>query len=94
MIYRGNFGQHATAVGDVPHNRVNCRIRATEVASAAPQKSYHAMSSMLIGTFAIAVSTVMTAGAQTMFCTCMACKTAVLSAYAVSTPPGVQQSAC
>lgn len=47
-------------------------MRATEVASAAPQKSYHAMRSMLIGALARAVSTVMKAGAQTMFCTCIA----------------------
>ncbi len=50
-------------------------MRATEVARAAPQKSYQAMSTMLMGMFARAVSMVITAGAQTMFCTCIACGT-------------------
>ena len=61
------------SVESSPHNRASCRMRATDVARAAPQKSYHAMRTMLMGTLARAVSTVMTAGAHTMFWTCIAC---------------------
>ena len=62
---------------NVPHSKASCRMRATEVARAAPQKLYQAISNVLMGTFARAVTTVITAGAQTMFCTCMACKAPV-----------------